>query len=64
LRLEATAKIIAVGLPESGRPPDELSVAFADEESPVYDEYVPWNLLELREHVGALIARFEPRFGR
>jgi hypothetical protein len=43
--------------------PDELSVAFADEESPVYDEYVPGVLLELREHVGALIARFEPRFG-
>jgi hypothetical protein len=32
--------------------PDELSVAFADEESPVYDEYVPGVLLELREHVG------------
>jgi hypothetical protein len=33
-------------------PPDELSVAFADEESPVYDEYVPGVLLELREHIG------------
>jgi hypothetical protein len=43
--------------PEVRPPPDELSVAFADEVSPVSDEYVPGILLELREHVGALIAR-------
>ena len=41
----------------------EFDVAFADEDSPVYDENVPGVLLELREHVGVLVARFEPRFG-
>jgi hypothetical protein len=41
-------------------PPDELSVAFADEESPVYDEYVPGVLLELREHIGALMHGLSP----
>jgi hypothetical protein len=36
----------------------ELNVAFADEDSPVYDENVPGVLLERREHVGALVARY------
>ncbi|MGI8479095.1 MAG: hypothetical protein ACR2M2_04450 [Gaiellaceae bacterium] len=41
----------------------ELDVAFADEESPVYDEHVPGVLLALREYVAELVVRFEPRFG-
>ncbi len=41
----------------------ELDVAFADGDSPVYDENVPDVLLELREYVAELVGRFEPRFG-
>ena len=41
----------------------ELDVAFADGDSPVYDENVPGVLLELCEYVAELVGRFEPRFG-
>ncbi len=64
------AELVRIGVAADGPEPRlsvdaqlELDVAFADEDSPVYDENVPGVLLELREYVAELVGRFDPRFG-
>jgi hypothetical protein len=63
------AELVRIGVVTDGPDPSlvvdaqlDLSVVFADDESPVYDESVPGVLLELREYVEELVGGFESRF--